>query len=120
MSKAEQFFNTVDFSVETDFKERLRKQLFESSEGSISEQSLHDNKAAVHKKKESARELSLDELEMVNAAGNIAMQEKTFINEIKYQYKRLKSEIVIYTDEIPETISGKIRRVEIRENDNKN
>ena len=28
--------------------------------------------------------------------------EKTFINEIKYQYKRLKSEIVIYTDEIPD------------------
>ena len=83
MNKAEQFFNTVDFSVETDFKERLRKQLFESSEGSISEQSLHDNKAAVHKKKESARELSLDELEMVNAAGNIAMQEKTLINRVK-------------------------------------
>ena len=83
MNKAEQFFNTVDFSVETDFKERLRKQLFESSEGSISEQSLHDNKAAVHKKKESDRELSLDELEMVNAAGNIAMQEKTFINRVK-------------------------------------
>ena len=83
MNKAEQFFNTVDFSVETDFKERLRKQLFESSEGSISEQSLHDNKAAVHKKKESARELSLDELEMVNAAGNIAMQGQTLTNRAK-------------------------------------
>lgn len=33
-----------------------------------------------------------------------------------YKYPRM----VEYVDEIPETISGKIRRVEIRENDNKN
>ena len=33
-----------------------------------------------------------------------------------YKYPRM----IEYVDEIPETISGKIRRVEIRENDNKN
>lgn len=83
MSKAEQFFNTVDFSVETDFKERLRKQLFENSDRSISEQSLQDKSADVHKRKESARELSIEELDMVNAAGNIAMQGKTLVNRTK-------------------------------------
>ena len=33
-----------------------------------------------------------------------------------YKYPRM----IEYVDEIPETISGKIRRVDIRENDNKN
>lgn len=86
MNKAEQFFNTVDFSVETDFKERLRKQLFDNIERSFSEQNLKYNSADIHntqKKRKSARELSIDELEMVNAAGNISMQEKALRNRVK-------------------------------------
>lgn len=108
MNKAEQFFNTVDFSIETDFKERLRKQLFENSERTIPEQSLSDDSgdvnntdsintdvtdtnavnadvinANIYKRKDSARELSFDELELVNAAGNISMQGQTLINRSK-------------------------------------
>ena len=111
MNKAEQFFNTVDFSIETDFKDRLRKQLFEkfeNSERTIPEQSLSDDSGDVnnavsinadaananaintdvinadfHKRKDSARELSFDELELVNAAGNISMHGQTLINKNK-------------------------------------
>ena len=43
MSKAEQIFKTADFSVETDLKERLRKQLFENREIELSEKGLRDN-----------------------------------------------------------------------------
>ena len=99
MSKAEQIFKTVDFSVETDLKERLRKQLFENREIKLSEKGLRDNgdndgSQVVGKvvgnvgngggssagrntggRRSSARQLSFDELDLVNAAGNIAMQQ---------------------------------------------
>ena len=99
MSKAEQIFKTADFSVETDLKERLRKQLFENREIKLSEKGLRDNgdndgSQVVGKvvgnvgngggssagrntggRRSSARQLSFDELDLVNAAGNIAMQQ---------------------------------------------
>ena len=92
MSKAEQIFKTADFSVETDLKERLRKQLFENGEITLSEKGLGDSSdkggggnvvgsvvGSVGRnaggRRSSARQLSFDELDLVNAAGNIAMQQ---------------------------------------------
>ena len=88
MSKAEQIFKTADFSVETDLKERLRKQLFENREITLSEKGLGDSSdkggggnvvGSVGRiaggRRSSARQLSFDELDLVNAAGNIAMQQ---------------------------------------------
>lgn len=95
MSKAEQIFKTVDFSVETDLKERLRKQLFENREIKLSEKGSRDNSDNDGSKvvgnvgsgvgssagrnaggrRSSARQLSFDELDLVNAAGSIAMQQ---------------------------------------------
>ena len=87
MSKAEQIFKTADFSVETDLKERLRKQLFENGEITLSEKGLRDSSdkgggnvvGSVGRnaggRRSSARQLSFDELDLVNAAGNIAMQQ---------------------------------------------
>lgn len=88
MSKAEQIFKTADFSVETDLKERLRKQLFENGEITLSGKGLRDSSdkggggnvvGSVGRnaggRRSSARQLSFDELDLVNAAGNIAMQQ---------------------------------------------
>lgn len=96
MSKAEQIFKTADFSVETDLKERLRKQLFENGEITLSEKGLGDSSdkggggnvvgsvggnvvGSVGRnaggRRSSARQLSFDELDLINAAGNIAMQQ---------------------------------------------
>lgn len=88
MSKAEQIFKTADFSVETDLKERLRKQLFENGEITLSEKGLGDSSdkggggnvvGSVGRnaggRRSSARQLIFDELDLVNAAGNIAMQQ---------------------------------------------
>ena len=84
MSKAEQIFRTADFSVETDLKERLRKQLFENREITLSGKGLRDSGGGnvvgsvgrnAGGRRSSARQLSFDELDLVNAAGNIAMQQ---------------------------------------------
>lgn len=90
MSKAEQIFKTADFSVETDLKERLRKQLFENREITLSGKGLGDSSdkggggnvvGSVGRnaggRRSSARQLSFDELDLVNAAGNIAMQQES-------------------------------------------
>lgn len=76
MSKVEQFFNTVDFSGETDLKDRLRKQLFGNREQSISDQNSRNRNDDDSSRKFPARQLSLDELELVNAAGDPAMQQQ--------------------------------------------
>lgn len=76
MSKVEQFFNTVDFSGETDLKDRLRKKLFGNREQSISDQNSRNKNDDCSSRKIPARQLSLDELELVNAAGNPAMQQQ--------------------------------------------
>lgn len=77
MSKVEEFFNKVDFSGETDFRDRLRKQLFENNKKSISEQDFRNQSAEINGRRTPARQLSLDELELVNAAGNPAMQQQS-------------------------------------------
>ena len=76
MSNVEQFFNSVDFSGETDLKDRLRKQLFGNREQSISDQNSRNKNDDGSSRKIPARQLSLDELELVNAAGDLAMQQR--------------------------------------------
>jgi hypothetical protein len=87
MSKVEQFFNKVDFSGETDLKDRLRNQLFGNTKKSISEQDFRDRSAGISNeisnRKTPARQLSLDELELVNAAGNLAMQQQSSASRTK-------------------------------------
>ena len=87
MSKVEQFFNKVDFSGETDLKDRLRNQLFGNTKKSISEQDFRDRSAGISNeisnRKTQARQLSLDELELVNAAGNLAMQQQSSASRTK-------------------------------------
>ena len=70
MSKAEHIFESADFSGETDFKERLRVQLFDDNSPASSE--LIDQNADLRfdKKETYGRILSFDELEMVSAAGD--------------------------------------------------
>ena len=52
-----------------------------------------------------------------NAGDELADELKKFVkaNTAPYKYPR----IIEFVDELPKTISGKIRRVEIRERDNK-
>lgn len=87
MSKVELFFNKVDFSGETDLKDRLRNQLFGNTKKSISEQDFRDRSAGISNeisnRKTQARQLSLDELEHVNAAGNLAMQQQSSASRTK-------------------------------------
>lgn len=87
MSKVEQFFNKVDFSGETDLKDRLRNQLFGNTKKSISEQDFRDRSAGISNeisnRKTQARQLSIDELEHVNAAGNLAMQQQSSASRTK-------------------------------------
>lgn len=77
MIKAEQVFKKVDFSVETDFKERLRQQLFEQKERARSEQVLREGSVEAGRRKTGGRQLSFDELDLVNAAGSIDMQQES-------------------------------------------
>lgn len=75
MSKAEELFEKVDFSLETDLKDRLRNQLFKNGGESASRQdAMHGNREKGGRKG-SVRKLDFEELEYVNAAGNTAMQE---------------------------------------------
>ena len=83
MSKAEQVFKTVDFSAGTDLKERLRKQLFENNENFLLEKGLREDSNKASSRKGSARQLSFDELEMVNAAGILAMQSQNLKDRVK-------------------------------------
>ena len=76
MKNAELIFKSADFSRETDFKNRLRTQLFDD----YMKPSLIQNSFSVKKSSgrsgRFARELSVDELELVTAAGDIAVQSK--------------------------------------------
>ena len=44
---------------------------------------------------------------------------REWFNDNKNLYLQAHENVIEFVDEIPETISGKIRRVEIRNNDNK-
>lgn len=70
MSKAEQIFESADFSGETDLKDRLRIQLFDDNSPASSELIDHNSDQGFDKKLTYGRILSFDELEMVSAAGN--------------------------------------------------
>ena len=87
MSKAEQLFKEVDFSHETDFKDRLRKHLFEDSEKSLSNKEWRDGSDGVYDRRVSARQLSLEELEHVNAAGILGVNQglRNPVNRLKFK-----------------------------------
>lgn len=104
MSKVEQLFKTVDFSGETDFKDRLRKHLFESREKAISDQDSRVGNEDGSSRKSSARPLSLDELELVNAAGDLAMQQHNPAGRAKSKFLQKGQENNSWTN----TFSGKI------------
>lgn len=70
MSKAEQIFESADFSGETDFKDRLRVQLFDDNTPASSELVDQNADQKSDKKETYGQILSFDELEMVSAAGD--------------------------------------------------
>lgn len=69
MSKVEQIFESVDFSEDTDLKDRLRAQLFGDNNPASSSIVAFPGNRNSGGRSMSGRILSFDELEMVSAAG---------------------------------------------------
>ena len=78
MDLMEEVLKSADFSGETDLKDRLRAQLF--NENNISSLKKDDLTGGKHKGKQNsfARELSLDELDFVTAAGDAHYQDANY------------------------------------------
>ena len=74
MKNVELIFKSADFSRETDFKNRLRTQLFDDYMKPSLVQNSFSVKKGSGRSGRFARELSVDELELVTAAGDIAVQ----------------------------------------------
>jgi len=74
MNNAELIFKSADFSRETDFKSRLRTQLFDDYMKPSLVQNSFSVKKGSGRSGRFARELSVEELELVTAAGDIAVQ----------------------------------------------
>ena len=76
MDLMEEVLKSADFSGETDLKDRLRAQLF--NENNISSLKKDDLTGGKNNGKQNsfARELSLDELDFVTAAGDAHYQRK--------------------------------------------
>ena len=70
MSKAEQIFESADFSGETDFKDRLRVRLFDEHQSSSLESVVQRSTPQSREKTAPGRVLSFEELEKVSAAGD--------------------------------------------------
>ena len=89
MDLMEEVLKSADFSGETDLKDRLRAQLFD--ENNIPSLKKDDLTGGKHKGKQNsfARELSLDELDFVTAAGDAHYQ------DANYQRKKSSVEDVL-------------------------
>lgn len=106
MSKAENIFKGADFSTETDFKDRLRTQLFGGEDNSSSRQVKPVFKVYSGKGRSNARELSMDELDLVTAAGDKAMLKNTNAEEILQKTKNTLDKDLL--DQFKTPISGGI------------